>query len=115
MADLEDMDDGFGAAAEPKKKAPTPPRKPVAAVAAPEPEPEAPTPAELKQPALIAQPAPAVPNKVGIVKYDITILWQKRMIKLRAGTEVSDDAYGPNAYNRFEQQGVAMDEKIARS
>lgn len=116
MAELEDMDDDFGlkqpAEAEPKKK-PGPPKKPTASVAAaPEPEPEAPaTPAELKQPAQIAQVTPPK-SRVGIVQRDITILWSKRVIKVRAGTEVSDDAYGPHAFERFEAQGVAMLEKV---
>lgn len=118
MAELEDMDDDFGlkqpVEPEPKKK-PGPPKKPsaTAAVVEPEPEPEASTPAELKQPAQIAQVAPPpVKPRVGIVQRDISILWSKRVIKVRAGTEVSDDAYGPNAFERFEAQGVAMLEKL---
>lgn len=116
MADLEDMDDDFGlkVVAEPEsKKKPGPPKKPAAsaAVAEPEPVPEPTAPAELKQPAQIAQVTPPK-TRVGIVQRDITILWSKRVIKVRAGTEVSDDAYGPNAFERFELQGVAMLEKI---
>lgn len=62
-------------------------------------------------PATISQPI-RVDTKSYVVKHKIKILWQGRAIWLKPGDIVSDGSHGTNVYERFTNQGVALEPKV---
>lgn len=63
-------------------------------------------------PAPVAKPEQDVQQPpVFVVGRNVTVAWQGRIIKLRAGAEVSDSSYGPGAMDRFRNAGVQLNPK----
>lgn len=61
-------------------------------------------------PAAIAQAAAAVPAVARFtVLRDNRVAWRGQLIKLRAGSIISDHDYGPGAVEYFRARGVAME------